>query len=757
MASLSALVEFSVVNKSNVTDSVINNSWINHSVVNNSNLFDVNLSSSIVHNSNLTNVTIISSTIRDMVLNNTVITDDQCSSGTIVYGGTTYNCPIALSTIYNPPAPNTGGGGGGGDQLQDCRDGKDNDDDGLIDYPSDPGCVSSYDIDESEETCTESWSCVTWSNCIGGVQSRTCSDANNCENRLATGGVESIIRTIKPAEEKGCGPDESCTDGILNQGESAVDCGGPCNACPSDEEVLTCSKVADCPEGFSCVDNNCVEIPVREPSGPEFSLTEVMGNIFEKGKFSLGALMDFNEIFNKRLVDLLKILFRDGGEFFGEAFDFYMDLSRGFRELIKDFGIWGGGLAKEYSLIGVDLLGEAFDLYMDLTAEFNEFVNDMLGKGIEFTKNQYGSTLIVILVIALLVAGYFAIRTFKGSEHYVKSKEKREEKKEIAVKEEAQETGQELSYFIRDSLFAGHPTNMVKKSLVEQGWPKKVVDEYTKRVKEKHGGELKTAKKIRKLSKEEKKIESGIKKPEKGIKFAEKPEFTRKKIKIGPIVLKTKPVKPTQEIKRIDEELAELEKEIKRPRKDIKFKERPKFVKKVVEVGPIKLKGKTKPSRGSKWTNQEMKELELEVKEPSKGIKYNERPKILKKLLPSKPILFKSKVKPSKDSKILSEELIALEKEIVNPTVKRIEKPEVQKKPKKRITKSERQKVDEKISKWIRENWSKEEIIEELKKEDWPEDVIKIHLKESFPQLESLSRLKKEVTELEEALNKLKR
>jgi len=44
-----------------------------------------------------------------------------------------------------------------------------------------------------------------------------------------------IFSTCKE-EEEDPGPVATCSDGILNQGETQIDCGGPCPACPS----ITC-------------------------------------------------------------------------------------------------------------------------------------------------------------------------------------------------------------------------------------------------------------------------------------------------------------------------------------------------------------------------------------------------------------------------------------------------------------------------------------------------------------------------------------
>ena len=74
------------------------------------------------------------------------------------------------------------------------QDKKDNDLDGLIDYPADPGCLSKYDDDETnEEGCKEYWSCSIWYECVEGIQARTCIDINACETT-----------NLKPKETQEC-------------------------------------------------------------------------------------------------------------------------------------------------------------------------------------------------------------------------------------------------------------------------------------------------------------------------------------------------------------------------------------------------------------------------------------------------------------------------------------------------------------------------------------------------------------------------
>ncbi len=93
-----------------------------------------------------------------------------------------------------------GGGGGGGSSKAECYDNKDNDGDGLIDYPYDPGCTTENDKTEKETVCTEDWTCTSWGTCNGGKQTRSCVDANNCAGKT----VDVLNKKEKPAEEQAC-------------------------------------------------------------------------------------------------------------------------------------------------------------------------------------------------------------------------------------------------------------------------------------------------------------------------------------------------------------------------------------------------------------------------------------------------------------------------------------------------------------------------------------------------------------------------
>ena len=70
--------------------------------------------------------------------------------------------------------------------------------------------------------CVEEWNCGEWSSCSNGAQTRTCADKNNCGTS-----------DFKPQEQKSCNAtkQDSCLDNIKNQGETGIDCGGPCELC----------------------------------------------------------------------------------------------------------------------------------------------------------------------------------------------------------------------------------------------------------------------------------------------------------------------------------------------------------------------------------------------------------------------------------------------------------------------------------------------------------------------------------------------
>ena len=92
------------------------------------------------------------------------------------------------------------------------------------------------------EKCTNNWSCTEWNLCSNGVQTRVCTDLNNCERKEA-----------KPDEER------SCVVGLCIDGSSYGSC--------SDVKPLLCKSggaltedcsTCGCPEGETCFsDGSC--------------------------------------------------------------------------------------------------------------------------------------------------------------------------------------------------------------------------------------------------------------------------------------------------------------------------------------------------------------------------------------------------------------------------------------------------------------------------------------------------------------------
>jgi hypothetical protein len=136
-------------------------------------------------------------------------------------------------TPATPSGGITGGGGGGGEK-------------------------------EKEKECLEDWKCGAWGTCFNGMQTRECTDVNGCgtdqykpvtrmpcfeycsarwecadwgsctasgiQTRECNDAAQCGTRRGMPATQQNCGYD-FCHDGIQDNGEDGVDCGGNCEAC----------------------------------------------------------------------------------------------------------------------------------------------------------------------------------------------------------------------------------------------------------------------------------------------------------------------------------------------------------------------------------------------------------------------------------------------------------------------------------------------------------------------------------------------
>ncbi|HDP74037.1 MAG TPA: hypothetical protein ENN46_03735 [Candidatus Woesearchaeota archaeon] len=116
-----------------------------------------------------------------------------------------------------------------------------------------------YGDDVFVHHCQERWNCTEWGPCMPSeIQIRKCVDMANCNTTYN-----------KPPEWRFCIYTPTCYDGIKNQGELGVDCGGPCPPCPScndgiknqGEEGIDCG--GPCPPCPTCYDGikNCHILP----------------------------------------------------------------------------------------------------------------------------------------------------------------------------------------------------------------------------------------------------------------------------------------------------------------------------------------------------------------------------------------------------------------------------------------------------------------------------------------------------------------
>ena len=107
-------------------------------------------------------------------------------------------------------------------------------------------------------TCTQLYSCTTYSGCENNQKTRVCSRSDACDAQLKSGLVGSITSQQKPEETSYCFSSsdvgveeestftfddfedaESCSDDIKNQDETGVDCGGlKCDACQEGSNAL---------------------------------------------------------------------------------------------------------------------------------------------------------------------------------------------------------------------------------------------------------------------------------------------------------------------------------------------------------------------------------------------------------------------------------------------------------------------------------------------------------------------------------------
>jgi len=245
-------IEDSNINGSNIVNGSIWDSDINSSNITDSKIQDCNIRNSTVINSTKVNSTIINST----VINSTNINCDVING--IETGNTCENDCGDLQNFCNISA---------GECLfcdRDCFGNKSCCGDGY--------CVAV--IGETYLTCSqdcaappppsppvrrvaaggafltacyENWECNDWGPCLpNGTQTRECWDLNSCDEKYDMRIISRVYTTKRPSLVQNCTyVAATCYDGIKNQDETDIDCGGS-----------VCSR---CGDGKSCLrDRDCI-------------------------------------------------------------------------------------------------------------------------------------------------------------------------------------------------------------------------------------------------------------------------------------------------------------------------------------------------------------------------------------------------------------------------------------------------------------------------------------------------------------------
>ncbi len=90
--------------------------------------------------------------------------------------------------------------------------------------------------------CFDQWDCQSWNSCASNsFQTRICYYEGNCTTEGDVPDSRQSCTYVAPEEEATVVAEQSeatCYDGIKNQGERGVDCGGPCDACATTTKTV---------------------------------------------------------------------------------------------------------------------------------------------------------------------------------------------------------------------------------------------------------------------------------------------------------------------------------------------------------------------------------------------------------------------------------------------------------------------------------------------------------------------------------------
>lgn len=127
----------------------------------------------------------------------------------------------------------------------------------------------------SQASCQEQWVCFDWNQCFNNLTERQCFDVNSCGTVSEMPSIKEQCSKIFPY----------CYDGLANNDETDIDCGG--SSCGPCSENRYCLKNNDC-SSFFCENAKC---SIRAAEKPAMTIITLDYAYFLIGTIILVAIM----------------------------------------------------------------------------------------------------------------------------------------------------------------------------------------------------------------------------------------------------------------------------------------------------------------------------------------------------------------------------------------------------------------------------------------------------------------------------------
>ncbi len=210
----------------------------------------------------------------------------------------------------------------------------------------------------------------------------SCKAPEDCASGNCTGGKceEKSCRTYKDCgdgdrcdtESGKCFTPESCTDGLMNQDEIDVDCGGVCSKC---EVGQRCWNSEDCQKGV-CKDNICVDVNITEADPNVLVVNEVFDSSKSSPAFKLNG--------NVNACEFIEIANTSGADISLYGLDLILERTDGDSGTIIEIPLVDAGVLKSHNLLvvhncdAIDLPSDAIGLKdvidMKSTGTYNIYI-----------------------------------------------------------------------------------------------------------------------------------------------------------------------------------------------------------------------------------------------------------------------------------------------------------------------------------------------------------------------------------------------